>query len=222
MVHRIVNKYHNSNTYILECSPNSVIVIDVGDTAATLLPEWLHTHDKKLIGVLLTHEHGDHCAGIDELHKKLDFPLYCHEDCAQNIKNARQNFSFYTEDLPTFEVAMQANSVVDGDVLNFNGTKIKVLHTPGHSPGGCCFLAGEYIFSGDTILNRTRTPLSLPNSSKIDYFKSLKRLSKILKPGVIIYPGHDEAFNFQSMKILLDGISEGRTSFKQRYTEAVL
>lgn len=220
MVHRIVNRYHNSNTYILECGANSVIVIDVGDSAANLLPDWLQTHDKKLIGVLLTHEHGDHCAGIDELHEKLDFPLYCHEDCAQNIKNARQNFSFYTEDLPTFEVAMQANSVVDGDVLNFDETIIKVLHTPGHSPGGCCFLAGDFIFTGDTILNKTRTPLSLPHSNKIEYFKSLKKLSQMLKQQQIIYPGHDTPFSFHSMNLLLNQISEGRASFSEAYSSA--
>lgn len=212
-VTRIVNKYHNSNSFLIDWGSKGVLVVDVGDSAPYFIQKWLTKSEKFIWAVLLTHEHGDHCAGVNVLDGLYDFPIYCTPACARNVGDSRQNFSFYAENIDTFSINRNFFSIFDDAFLEFDGLKVRMIHTPGHSPGGACYLIDEYLFTGDTILNKTRTPLGLPHSEKSAYFRSLQKLSFYIHSGMHIFPGHDEPFVFESMDSLIMDISENRASF---------
>jgi len=78
----------------------------------------------------------------------------------------------------------------DGDLIPFGKLKLKVLHTPGHSPGGVCFLLGKHLISGDTIFpgGPGNTAISGANYSRI--IKSIWEKIFVLSDDTIIYPGH--------------------------------
>lgn len=194
---KFVNPYKNANTFVVEINASDIIIIDLGNLPMTEFVNWLKQHRKNILGLILTHEHADHCYGVDALKTYYDFPLYCSEQCDINMRNPKQNYSRYIEEFETFEVKSEAVIVKDDDVLNFNGFKLRVMETPGHSPGSICLFSESIVFTGDTILNNTKTPLSFPHSNKLDYKNSKKRILENLKPNMTIYPGHDEPFLFK-------------------------
>lgn len=191
---RFVSSYKNANTFIIEINEFDVLIIDLGNYPIDKLVEWLTVHKKNVLGLILTHEHADHCYGVDALKSKVDFTLYCSEKCEINMRNPKQNFSRYIDDFDTFGVQTDAVIVKDNQVLNFNGFELTIFETPGHSPGSICLFAENMVFTGDTILNNVESPLSFPHSNKLDYKKSKKRIFEKLRSQTMIYPGHDEPF----------------------------
>lgn len=191
---KFVSSYKNANTFIIEINEFDVLIIDLGNYPIDELVAWLTSHNKNILGLILTHEHADHCYGVDALKSKFDFTLYCSEKCEINMRNPKQNFSRYIEDFETFGVLSDAVVIRDNQVLNFNGFELTIMETPGHSPGSICLFAEDMVFTGDTILNNVESPLSFPHSNKSDYEKSKIRFFYKLRPQTKIYPGHDEPF----------------------------
>lgn len=203
-IHQYINPHKLSNSYVLELSAGKVVLIDVGDFDTKPFLDWLHQEKKTLTHVILTHEHADHCCGVDALATKYSFQLICSSKCEANMRNSRQNFSYYLEEITTFEV--QHNDVLvvgDGDIHLISDTFFTFIETPGHSPGGLCVLVGDVVFTGDTILNGVKSPLTFPHSNRKDYQSSIAKLKENLKKGMVIYPGHDCPFLFQNFEILL-------------------
>lgn len=199
---RFVNPYKNANTYIIEINESDIVIIDLGNLSTKEFVKWLKLHNKNILGLILTHEHADHCYGVDALKSHYDFTLYCSQKCDINMRNPKQNYSRYIEDFETFEVKSEAVIVKDDEVLNFNGFELRIMETPGHSPGSICLFSENMVFTGDTILNNTKTPLSFPHSNKLDYQKSKRRILENLKSDTKIYPGHDEPFFVNSVSFL--------------------
>ena len=71
---------------------------------------------------------------------------------------------------------------------------LKVIHTPGHTKDSICLLGENFIFTGDTLFKNGYGRTDLPGGSQKELEESLEKLSKLLKPGIIIYPGHGEIF----------------------------
>lgn len=189
-----INQYRKSNTFVIDTDDNQVVVVDPGGPDFKLLHQYLATNGKRVSAVLLSHEHADHCLGVQPLYDIASFDLYCSKSCAVNIRNSRHNFSFYSEDIPTFEITLPVIALDDNSKVNIHGLDIEAIETPGHSPGGMCFRIGNTVFTGDTLLNNISPPLTFPHSNKDLYKKSLKKLSYFVRPGMTIYPGHGESY----------------------------
>ena len=80
----------------------------------------------------------------------------------------------------------------EGDELDFDGLRFKVLHTPGHTPGSVCFLCGDLLFSGDTLFAGSCGRTDLPGGSWKDMTASLRRLAE-LEGDYTVLPGHEES-----------------------------
>ncbi len=97
--------------------------------------------------ILVTHRHGDHWAGIDLLRSRTGAPVYCHESDASPYEDR------------------VAGSLSDGEEVRVGEVALKVIHTPGHTPGSICLLVGKYLISGDTLFpggpGRTNRPEDL-------------------------------------------------------------
>lgn len=220
-IHQIVSSYHGSNTYIIPLDTGSVVLIDPGDPDISIIENWLKTNNKSISAVFLTHEHADHCAGVNNLYKISPFSLFCSPECDKNMRNSKQNFSFYIDIIDAFKVEVPSITLGDGQIIaiesNPNGTsnksiKFSFYHTPGHSPGGSCIVLQNNIFTGDTILNKLRTPLTFPHSQRKAYYNSLQKLIPVLKPGMTIYPGHGDPFAFEDFDTLLNQIKVSQSS----------
>jgi len=85
------------------------------------------------------------------------------------------------------------------------GTGFTFISTPGHSPGSVCIFTKDAVFTGDTLLNNTKTPLTFPHSNRNDYANSIQKLKTLLKPGITVYPGHGEAFVVDN-KFLIEAV----------------
>lgn len=193
-VHCFPNPDFVSNTFIIAPADNKVLIIDPGNPDIWPIREWLSQNNSQIESVILTHEHFDHCAGVNALYEWSPFELICTEEAAKNIGNKRQNFSYYFDNTNAFEIKLPAKIVRDGDSIHWGTERFDFIETPGHSPGGLCIKTIKALFTGDTLLNKTKTPLSFPHSNKKDYQRSIEKLKNILVPGTTIYPGHGEPF----------------------------
>jgi len=115
-----------------------------------------------------------------------EVPLYIHEeDRAALTDPAAWGAGFPVPPVPVDNV----RTVVDGDVLEFAGFSIEVMHTPGHTPGSVCFATDGFVFSGDLVFQGAIGRSDFPNSSSEDMEKSLKRFLTLADP-LPVYPGH--------------------------------
>lgn len=202
LVKQIINPFMFSSSYVLELENNFIALVDVGNFDTNELKNWVVANHKKIAYVILTHEHADHCCGVDDLYEFQPFELICSSECANNIKNSKQNFSYYLEDIETFEIKTKKIKIVeDLEVLSLHGYNFTFIKTPGHSPGGICIMVEDCFFSGDTILNGIKTPLTFPHTNRAAYKNSIEKIKKILEPKMIIYPGHDTCFEYNDQLI---------------------
>ena len=147
--------------------------------------------DLKPCMILLTHSHWDHLAGLAELKKLVDAPVYVHEADKPNVREPG------ADQLPLYfaiEGVEPDHLLKEGDVLKVGELTIEVIHTPGHTPGGVCFyLPNQHVlFSGDTLFQGTLGNLSLPTARPALMWSSLKKLAK-LPPQTKVYPGHGDS-----------------------------
>lgn len=132
----------------------------------------------KIKKIILTHSHYDHVQKADELASKTNSTVYFHENDYNEIKRVIKN--------PNIKIIKLKNN----DEIKIGNLKIKVIHTPGHTPGAICLLIENKLITGDTLFVNAvgRTDLAGGDTTKL--FESLQKLKK-LDDDVEIYPGHD-------------------------------
>jgi glyoxylase-like metal-dependent hydrolase (beta-lactamase superfamily II) len=160
------------------------VVVDPG-FSPEIVHRMLETAGRRPVAVLATHGHFDHVGSAatfcgDEL------PFYVHEaDALALVDPAAWGSSRATPPVPVKDV----RTVVDGDELAFAGFSIRVLHTPGHTPGSVCYRTDGWVLSGDLVFAGTIGRSDFPNSSPDDMRRSLRRFLELSDP-TEVYPGH--------------------------------
>ena len=168
---------YQTNCYIIyEENAASCCVLDPGGEAKKVL-EFMSLRNLTLDAILLTHGHFDHVGAVKELHEATGCRVYlCTEDLTMPAKWTGGEL-FYTD------------SYGEGDELDFAGLHIKVLHTPGHTPGSVCLIVDDSIFSGDTLFAGSCGRTDLPGGDGEVILASLRRLAE-LEEDYTLYPGH--------------------------------
>lgn len=178
-----------ANTYlVIDDDTAEAVVIDAGDCCEALVSA-LST--VKLRAILLTHGHFDHILGIPALKEKTGAPVYIHEKDAICLKD--ESYSLCTIDRSCHQTPIMPDKLLhDGDTISFGNTVLRVMHTPGHTPGCVCYIEENerLIFSGDTLFCLTAGRTDLKGGNAEDLLASLIRLSK-LEGDYTIYPGHN-------------------------------
>ena len=128
--------------------------------------------------------------GIDDvLNKYGKMPVYVHEADKPMLEDPQQNMTMSCG----FPYAYKgAQAVQDGQVLSLISYEFKVLHTPGHTPGGCCYyIASEHVLiSGDTLFQQSIGRTDFPGGSMSDLVRAVKEKLMILPEDTVVYPGH--------------------------------
>ena len=169
-----------ANCYLLANGPQG-LVLDPGGA-----PEAVAAACGELgltpAAILLTHGHFDHVGAVAALAERWGgLAVYCH---AADVSDAPGEFTW--QKLPTWK------PLAEGQTLALAGLELNVLHTPGHSPGSCCFLAGDCLFTGDVLFRGSMGRTDLPGGDDGQMAASLKRLAAL--PGDYrVYPGHGPA-----------------------------
>lgn len=158
------------------------------------ISDFITYHKLNLKYILLTHAHIDHTFGIEYfkdnysaelLASKADFPL-----AQQRAQQARM---FH---LPVDVAPLDFDGFIkDGDTLCLGAEDIKVIATPGHSPGGVCFYIpqAKMLLSGDTLFRRSIGRTDLPGGNYTTLIASVNKILKELPADTVIYPGHGPA-----------------------------
>ena len=161
-----------TNSYLLICQKTGAsVIVDAPGDAEKVLKRLEGTHPKY---ILMTHNHMDHVDALAALKSALNVPLAAHEDDAGGLPVKPEQF------------------LNDDDTISFGEIQLKVLHTPGHTPGSLCFLTGSYLISGDTIFPGGPGKTWSPDDFK-KIVESLRNKIFKLPDETQVYPGHGDA-----------------------------
>lgn len=173
----------------LACKGEDAVLIDCS-AEPTAVREALAKEKAALRAILCTHGHFDHILSADQMRKAFGVPLLIHENDADLLGDAHKNAYavFFGQ-----ERVWQApdKTFRHGEVLNFGLISLKVMHTPGHTRGGCVFLMDGGAFTGDTLFANGYGRTDLYGGDGAALRRSLQALSA-LPPDTRIYPGHGE------------------------------
>ena len=140
--------------------------------------------------ILLTHGHFDHIMGANEMRTISGAKIYALEEEAELLSDPQMNSSFKVGKSYTVKPDVLLK---DGDVVTVGSINLKVISTPGHTIGGCCYYSEEdkVLFSGDTLFVEScgRTDFETGNAGQMK--ESLRKLME-LPEDVKVYPGHGE------------------------------
>ncbi|NBG88911.1 MBL fold metallo-hydrolase [Isachenkonia alkalipeptolytica] len=186
--HKLEVGIYGVNAYILgDERTKEAVVVDPGGNSKEI-HSLLMKEKLTLQGILLTHAHGDHIGGIEGLIQEREVPVYVHERDQYILRDADLN---YSSKMPMEAVYFTNSKVLkDGDILNFGNLSIKVLHTPGHSPGGCTFLIEGYLITGDTLFKGSIGRTDLEGGDHEQLINSIKEKLLTLEKDFIVCPGH--------------------------------
>ena len=182
-----------TNCYIVqdENSKETMVIDPAGDVDKII--EMLNILKAKLKYIYLTHCHGDHIGGVNELKEKYGGKIIAHRITAENLKNSNITLRTY---MGLNDVTIEVDSRVDDkDLLHLGNLEFEVIHTPGHTSGGSCLYCEteNLIFSGDTLFRGTWGRTDVPTGSFEDIINSITNKLMLLPDETIVYPGHGKA-----------------------------
>ena len=165
------------NCYIIrEENSTSCCVLDPGGEAKKVL-EFMENRGLTLEAILLTHGHFDHVGAVAELHEATGCKVYlCPEDLIMPAKWTGGELCY-------------TDTYGEGDELHLAGLDIRVMHTPGHTPGSVCLEVENSLFVGDTLFAGSCGRTDLPGGDLDTILASLRRLDA-LEADYDVYPGH--------------------------------
>ena len=188
-VEKFVTGIISTNCYLaVNEDTKQAVVVDPAAAPARLM-DHIREEGLKIEAILLTHGHFDHIMGIDGFLKEYSVPVYVHEDDLKMMEDPQWNQSaIYTAGY-TFAGAAPLR---DGQTLSLAGYDFQVLHTPGHTPGGCCYYVKSegVLFSGDTLSQRSVGRTDFEGSSTKDLIRGIREKLMVLPDDTHVYPGH--------------------------------
>lgn len=175
-IKRLIVGALDTNCYLL-VSGNEVGIVDPGDEAGKILEEIKKT-GAKLKYIIDTHYHFDHTLVNKEIKSKTGAEILIHE--------AEKDFINFDAD----------RFLKDDEEIKIGSDTLKVIHTPGHTAGSISLLDQDFVIVGDLLFKDGHGRTDLPGGSQVEIEKSLRRLAKLMKPEMMVYPGHGESFEF--------------------------
>jgi len=172
LLRKLVVGPYQTNCYILACKETlDGVVIDPGDEVTRIVRE-LGRNRIKVRSILITHGHVDHIGGAAELQRITKAPILIHPHDATALR------------------ARPDGSLQEGMQIQVGSYALSVVHTPGHSPGGVCFIAPGAVFTGDTLFAGSVGRTDFPGGSHETLVAGVRKKIFPLGDDLRVYPGH--------------------------------
>lgn len=197
-VEKLVLGMVSTNVYLVFYNGNCII-IDPSDEAERIVA-CIEERKAKPLAILLTHGHFDHIMAAPALAKKYGIKIYAGEAERQLLEDSGLNLAtrFLGEDF-----TLEADEYVKGgDEIEFEGFKLKVLYTPGHTVGSVSFYTEDLAdneafkkaaFTGDTLFAGSVGRVDLPTGNEDTMRRTLNEVIKKLPSDTVVFPGHGAA-----------------------------
>jgi hydroxyacylglutathione hydrolase len=187
VIARFVTGPLETNTYVLGGTQGSALLFDPSSGCADALKHCTR-HHMTVVAIVLTHGHFDHLLGIAEVQQQLGaVDVYAHPEEKTLVSHAEFNGS----DMLGLSYAYKGpvRDLQEGEMI-FGGITLRVLHVPGHSPGGCAFLWGDQLIAGDTLFAGSVGRADLPGGDHEQLIASIRSKLLPLPATTIVWPGH--------------------------------
>ncbi len=184
-IKRILTNPYAENCYVISDDCGVGVIVDPGSDGENIYLQVLQAGVKP-VAILLTHGHFDHVGAVNYLKNKYNLQVYANIYEKGILSDASKIYVFGGQG----EAVKVDKWVADGDELVFGELKFKVLHTPGHTAGSCCYLAENHLIAGDTLFFESIGRCDLPGGSFETIDKSIKTKLYTLDGDTIVYPGH--------------------------------
>ena len=183
---RVEAQSMGANTYLV-VSGTHALVVDPA-VSVTAIASAAGSVGASIDGILLTHGHFDHVLSLDTLRKAFPVPAMIHKNDASMLTDGKKNafYTFYGQErvFGAAEITFE-----DGEQISLGEETLRVIHTPGHTAGSCCFLCGDDLVTGDTLFADTIGRCDLYSSDVSQMRASLARL-QTFDQTLRIHPGH--------------------------------
>ena len=195
---RFVNTPVPSNTYLLiDEIGKKCFVIDPGTKEQSEVRDYIRSHELILDYIILTHEHFDHCWGVNYLLESFRAKVVATRFCAEWVQTPLNYFNqlYYNSD-ELYQIKQVDVIVEDIDwKLMWGDVPIVFVNTPGHTNKGMCIEIGGCLFTGDTLLYRTKPFLKKRyGASKTELRESIINIYHTYSGDTLVFPGHGEPF----------------------------
>lgn len=180
-----------ANCYVAVNEKNEGFAVDIGGDPDVFM-ERLEKKGIALKMILLTHGHFDHIRGVAAVAEKTGARVYIHSEDAGMLKDSEASLARFVGGMEYVPVN-EFTEIKDGDVIDFCGESVKVIHTPGHTKGCVCYLIDDIMFSGDTLFCGSAGRTDFPGGSRREILESLKKLAALADDhDYRVFPGHEE------------------------------
>ena len=176
-IKRIIVGQLSTNCYLL-VDRGQLAIIDPGDDAEIIIGQIEKTGAVPQ-SIINTHCHFDHIGANTALKEKFRLPILIGVNEKDSAGFAPDGF------------------LEDGQELKIGGSTLKIINTPGHTKGSICLFGADFVISGDTIFSEGIGRTDFPGGSDQDMAESLRRLDRLITPGVMVYPGHGDSFCYK-------------------------
>ncbi len=167
-------------------------LIDPAFEVERILAE-IDREDYRVTHIINTHGHSDHTAGNAEIKRATGARIYIHELDARRLTNlVNRGMSILLGGLPSPgpDVLLK-----HGDLIEIGASSLRVIHTPGHTPGSICLYTRGHLFTGDTLFVGGVGRSDLPGGSTEMLVRSIRERIYSLPPRTVVWPGHDYGSN---------------------------
>ncbi|MEX1133575.1 MAG: MBL fold metallo-hydrolase [Acidimicrobiia bacterium] len=183
-----------TNAYIVANEPGGLAVVVDAPPEPEKIGAVVAEQGLAVVGILPTHGHVDHSGGSGALAASTGAAVYVHpDDDFLTMHPSQQLAAMFGMTPPgSYELPERFERLVDSQVLDLGGLSFEVRHTPGHTPGHCCFLLAnqETLFSGDQLFAGSIGRTDLPGGSMPDLMHSMAEKVTVLPGDTRVLPGH--------------------------------
>lgn len=193
------------NTYIVSDETNNAVVIDCGaffNEERNELVDYIKDNNLTVTHLLATHAHIDHNFGNNTIADYYGIKPMVHNADASLMDRLGEQAEAFCNYTLNYKMPETENYLNDGDMIKFGNHVIRVIHTPGHSPGSVVFYIDteKTAFTGDTLFMMSIGRTDLEGGSYADMIESLDRLITILPDDTVVLPGHGPQTSIKAEK----------------------